>query len=131
MRYAQILYSLAEGVHPTTGEAMPDVLRNDPEIIRALFCGARALEKDESMPKRKNLPANAGKSWKQEEDEFLKQAYAGGMSTEAIAQKMGRSRIAIEMRVEKYIDIARAPDTETKKKALNDAWERIRSNEGK
>ncbi len=131
MRYAQILYALAEGVHPATGETMPDILRNDPEIARALFYGAQALDKDESAPRRKNLPANAGKAWKQEEDEFLKQAYAEGMSMEVIARKMGRSRLAIEMRVQKRIDMARAPDAAAKKKALNEAWEQIRSDEGK
>lgn len=42
--YSAILYSLAEGIHPVTGDALPDGLIDQPDVIRALYAGARMLE---------------------------------------------------------------------------------------
>jgi hypothetical protein len=42
--YSAILYSLAEGIHPVTGDPLPDGLIDQPDIIRALYAGARKLE---------------------------------------------------------------------------------------
>lgn len=42
--YSAILYALAEGIHPVTGDFLPDCLIDQPDVIRALFAGARALE---------------------------------------------------------------------------------------
>ena len=41
----QIIDTLAQGVHPVTGEVMPDDSRyNAPPVIRALVAASRALE---------------------------------------------------------------------------------------
>lgn len=42
--YSAILYSLAEGIHPVTGDTLPDGLIDQPKVIRALYAGARMLE---------------------------------------------------------------------------------------
>lgn len=42
--YSAILYSLAEGIHPVTGDTLPDGLIDQSDVIRALFAGARMLE---------------------------------------------------------------------------------------
>jgi hypothetical protein len=42
--YAAILYALAEGIHPVTGDLLPEGLIDRPDVIRALYAGARMLE---------------------------------------------------------------------------------------
>src|SRR5688572_29247072 len=73
----QIIDTLARGIHPDTGEAMPpDSPYNAPAVIRALHVVSRALETPAETtaggPRpRPAAPANAGKPWAPEDDAVL------------------------------------------------------------
>jgi hypothetical protein len=104
----RILKTLADGIDPGTGEALPAASAyQHPDAVRALFVAIRALEAPETAPKR-SAPAsrtgtgNSGKPWAKEEDEQLLAAFDGGQPVEAIAQVHGRSKIAIEARLAKF-----------------------------
>lgn len=107
----QIIDTLAQGIHPVTGEAMPeDSPYNAPPVIRALFAVSRALDAQESMalehpitralaPKRKETPPNAGKAWSRLEDTALERAFDAGIAMKQVAQELGRTPYAIEQRL--------------------------------
>jgi hypothetical protein len=100
----QIIDTLAQGIHPITGEVMPeDSPYCAPPVIRALFAVSQALGGAEpSAPKpRRELPANAGKAWLQEEDDKLEAAFAAGIDLKQIAEQLGRTTFAIEARLVK------------------------------
>ena len=74
----QIIDTLAQGIHPITGEAMPeDSPYNAPPVIRALFAVSQALQGKPARVRR-GLPPNAGKPWAPEDDAKLETAFAGG-----------------------------------------------------
>ncbi len=57
----QIIDTLARGIHPVTGEAMPeDSPYNAPPVIRALFAVSQALD-GKPQRERREPPPNAGK----------------------------------------------------------------------
>jgi hypothetical protein len=97
----QIIDTLAQGIHPVTGEAMPaDSPYNEPPVIRALFAVSRALSGKPPSAARK-LPANAGKPWDPEEDARLDAAFAGGAELKQLAGDFGRTPFAVESRLVK------------------------------
>src|SRR5215213_146990 len=73
----QIIDTLAQGIHPVTGEAMPeDSPYNAPAVIRALFAVSQALDGNAPPPPkpirvRAAPPVNAGKPWAEEDDALL------------------------------------------------------------
>jgi len=97
-----IVKTLAQGVHPTTGEAFPtDSPYNDPEVIRALF-SILEFVKFAKKPKRsiddrrqQNIelgrPANSGLPWSEADRETVRSDFREGMSVEKLAAKLGRS----------------------------------------
>jgi hypothetical protein len=103
----QILDTLAQGIHPITGEAMPDDSPyNAPPVIRALHAVARALdqvapatEPVESPRSRRALPPNAGKPWSAQEDAALETAFDAGIAVKQVAQELGRTPFAVEQRL--------------------------------
>ena len=100
----QIIATLAQGIHPVTGEAMPeDSPYNAPPVIRALHVVARALEGDaaEAEPPRPRPapPANAGKRWSPQEDSALEIAFDAGIPIRQVAQELGRTAFAVEQRL--------------------------------
>lgn len=102
----QIIDTLAQGVHPVTGELMPeDSPYNAPPVIRALFAVSRALDEKPdaaaSEPRPRTLPPNAGKPWASTDDEQLAQRYVEGMDLRPLAQELGRTRFAVESRLVK------------------------------
>jgi hypothetical protein len=105
----QIIDTLAQGVHPVTGEAMPeDSPYNAPPVIRALIAVSQALV--QPPPKaRREAPANAGKAWLAEEDQKLEAAFASGADLKALAADMGRSAFSLESRLVKLGKIAPRP----------------------
>lgn len=101
----QIIDTLAQGIHPVTGEVMPeDSPYNAPPVIRALFAVSQALDgaPNDAMPRpRKELPPNAGKAWLPQEDGKLETAFAAGVDVKQIADELGRTTWAIEARLVK------------------------------
>jgi len=105
-----IVSTLANGVNPLTGEVFAsDSPYQSPEIVRALFVAARALEKG-SLPassaskevrvRTPGLP-NVGKPWSAEEDERLVAEFAKGRSPRELAASHGRTLAGVEARLEK------------------------------
>jgi hypothetical protein len=96
-----IIDTLAQGIHPVTGEVMPaDGPYNDPAVLRALFAVSRALDAKPASAKR--LPApNAGKPWAAEDDARLDAAFASGADLKPLALEMGRTPFALESRLVK------------------------------
>jgi len=111
----QIIDTLAQGIHPITGEAMPDDSPyNAPPVIRALHAVSRALETTPSAaaaepPRRRAQPPNAGKAWTAEEDAALETAFDAGMPLKQVAQELGRTAFAVEQRLVKLGKVAAAP----------------------
>ena len=99
----QIIDTLAQGVHPVTGEAMPeDSPYNAPPVIRALFAVSLALDGAAPVVRtRKPAPPNAGKAWAAQEDVKLAAAFDANPDLKQLAQEMGRTRIAVEARLVK------------------------------
>src|SRR3954462_4469295 len=109
----QIIDTLAQGIHPITGEAMPDDSPyNAPPVIRALHVVSRALEgaavagaPEPARPKRSAAP-NAGKAWSAQEDAALETAFDAGISLKQVAQELGRTPFAVEQRLVRLGKIA-------------------------
>ena len=96
-----IIDTLAQGIHPVTGEVMPaDSPYNEPPVIRALFAVSGALEGKEGGARR-HAPPNTGKPWSAEEDAKLNAAFAAGADLKPLAQELGRSAFALEARLVK------------------------------
>ena len=108
----QIIDTLAQGIHPITGEAMPeDSPYNAPPVIRALHAVARALEGGGVPPTdaprdRRTLPPNAGKPWSAQEDAALATAFDAGIPMKQVAQELGRTQFAVEQRLIKIGKVA-------------------------
>lgn len=106
----QIIDTLAQGIHPVTGEAMPeDSPYNAPAVIRALHAVSRALDKrDPPAPPRRRAepPVNAGKRWSPQEDAALDVAFDAGIAIKQVAQELGRTAFAVEQRLVKLGKIA-------------------------
>jgi hypothetical protein len=111
----QIIDTLAQGIHPVTGEAMPDDSPyNAPPVIRALHAVSRALDGTASPPagaaeaprSRRVLPPNAGKPWTGQEDSALEIAFDAGIPLKQMAQELGRTPYAVEQRLVKLGKLA-------------------------
>ena len=107
----QIIDTLAQGIHPVTGEAMPDDSPyNAPPVIRALHTVARALEgappaAAEEAPRSRRVP-NAGKAWTAADDAALETAFDAGIPVKQVAEELGRTAFAVEQRLIKIGKVA-------------------------
>ncbi|HEX2547608.1 MAG TPA: hypothetical protein VHL79_22180 [Ramlibacter sp.] len=102
----QIIDTLAQGIHPVTGEAMPeDSPYNAPPVIRALHAVTRALDGMTALPDdaprstRRSVPPNAGKAWSAQEDAALETAFDAGIALKQVAQELGRTQFAVQQRL--------------------------------
>jgi len=97
-----IVKTLAQGVHPTTGEVFPpESPYNDPEVIRALFSvlevvkHVRQPRKSLDERRRENVevgrPMNSGLPWTEEDRAAVKTGFQEGMTIEKLAATLGRS----------------------------------------
>lgn len=107
----QILDTLAQGIHPVTGEAMAeDSPYNAPPVIRALHTVCRALEAGVATPEpvrgRRPQPPNAGKAWSAQEDAALETAFDVGIAMKQVAGELGRTQFAVEQRLIKLGKVA-------------------------
>ena len=114
----QIIETLAQGIHPVTGEAMPDDSPyNAPPVIRALHAVSLALQPAaarsaaEGAPARARpaAPANAGKPWSEEDDALLESSFIAGDELKVLAEKLGRTRFGVEQRLIKLGKLPPAP----------------------
>lgn len=98
----QIIDTLSQGIHPVTGEVMPDDSPyNAPPVIRALFTVSQALALGPAGRPPRELPPNAGKAWEPAEDARLDAAFAQGVEVKQLAQELGRTPWAVESRLVK------------------------------
>jgi hypothetical protein len=112
----QIIDTLAQGIHPVTGEAMAeDSPYNAPPVIRALFAVSQALEGQAPAPaqaegakparaakparERPAQPVNAGKPWSADDDAQLEAGFDQGDDAKVLADRLGRTRFGIEQRL--------------------------------
>jgi len=110
-----VLQALIQGVDPDTGsELPPDTVLNRPDVLRALLTGLAALDTVQARAlRRAQLPASVGKSWTEEEELQLKEAYQKQhMPVPDIAVKQGRTVRAIEARLER-LGLLRAEERTT------------------
>jgi hypothetical protein len=97
-----IVKTLAQGIHPTTGEAFPaESPYNDPDVTRALFSilefvkQAKKPRKSVDERRKQNLefgrPVNSGLPWSDEDRLVVRSGFREGMTVEKLAAKLGRS----------------------------------------
>lgn len=98
----RILQTLAQGIHPLTGEELPTgTVLQEVEIMQALTAGVAALEQTAARAHRRaRLPPNSGRPWSTAEEETLFAAFRAGDSLQVIATRHARTLRAIEDRLE-------------------------------
>lgn len=103
-----IVRTLADGRDPQSGTQLPkESVFHQPEVIRALFAAAAALEQVASKP-----PA-AGGAWPSEEEQKLIERFDAGISPADIAQAHGRTKGAIISRLVKLGKISKGEEPPT------------------
>ena len=102
-RAQHILQSLIQGVDPVTGEELPPgSITSSADVLRAMLAGKTALEALAAREmRRKMLPDNVGRSWSDEEQATMVAAFKSGDPLPDIAARHGRTRRAIEARLER------------------------------
>ena len=108
-----IVRKLANGVHPETGEMVTsDSMYQHPQAVRALHCAIVALEfRQERERTRRFLPANAGKTWSDQEDAQICDELRHGINFERIAKAHNRTVGSIIARLVRLGKISAAPPT--------------------
>jgi molybdopterin-guanine dinucleotide biosynthesis protein A len=104
----KILNSLANGVHPVTGEIFAaDSPYQHPDVVRALFQAVRSIDGTAATAEQKKASSTFVR-WTQEEEERLITGFDAGKSTAELAQLHDRSGAAIEARLLKLgkIDVS-------------------------
>lgn len=99
-----VVRSLANGVDPETGEVFPvESPYQRPQIVRALYEAAAALERMERFERRKaSMPPKTGEPWSEDEDRKLLSAFDAGRSLQEIASSHERTMGAVRARLLKY-----------------------------
>ena len=103
----RILQSLANGVHPGTGEQFPaDSPYQHADIVRALFESIRTIQGAPAhaavqTQRSGSAPGNTGIRWTRDEEEQLASAFDAGKTVDEIVRRHNRSRAAIEARLVK------------------------------
>jgi hypothetical protein len=101
-----IVKTLAQGVHPSTGEVFPpESPYNDPEVIRALFSILEFVKQSKTPRKsieerrQQNLdigrPRNSGLPWTEEDRAIVRSGFQEGKTIEKLAAELDRSTSAI------------------------------------
>ena len=103
-----VVRSLANGIDPETGEVFPaQSVYQRPQIVRALYEAASALERAERFERRKTeLPAKAGQPWTEDEDRKLLAAFDSGRGLQDLAATHERTITGVRARLIKYGRIA-------------------------
>lgn len=102
-----IIDTLASGVDPATGELLSDDSPvNQPQVIRALFMASQALQAATGGAINERVRIHerdmAGKTWSEEEDKRLLEAFDAGKSPRELAVLHRRKVGGIESRLVKH-----------------------------
>jgi hypothetical protein len=99
-----VVRSLANGVDPETGEVFPpESAYQRPQVVRALYEAAGALERIERFERRRNqMPPKTGEPWSEEEDRKLLAAFDAGRALQELAAAHERTMGAVRARLLKY-----------------------------
>ena len=99
----EILLSLVQGLDPTTGRNLPSGgTLHHADILRALLAGASSLATEIARENRRaKVPSNSRATWSSQEESTLMAAFHAGDALATIAESLGRSLRAVEMRLEK------------------------------
>src|ERR671932_134335 len=99
-----IVRSLANGVDPESGEIFPaESAYQRPQIVRALYEAAAALEQQERYQRRRaQMPAKTGEPWTEDEDRKLLAAFDAGRALQELAAAHERTMAAVKARLLKY-----------------------------
>ena len=99
-----VVRALAEGRDPASGAPLARArVFQQPQVIRALFTAATALEHAASKPA-------AGGAWSSEEERKLVEQFDAGVSPADIAHEHGRTRGAIVSRLVKLGKITKSDE---------------------
>jgi hypothetical protein len=103
----QIIDTLAQGIHPVTGEVMPeDSPYNAPPVIRGPVRRVAGAGDQAARALGLRAPMLA-KPWAgRGRDEKLSQSYAAGRYAERLANELGRTPFAVEARLVKLGKLA-------------------------
>ena len=100
-----VLESLANGVDPATGTAIPHDLFQSPDTVRALFAASNLLKLPDGAAAEKSRKPGAltaaGTPWTEEEEALLCHEYDAGTPIGRIAVQHGRTSGAITLRLVK------------------------------
>ena len=99
-----VVRSLANGVDPESGEVFPpESAYQRPQIVRALYEAATALERIERFERRKaQMPAKTGEPWSEDEDRKLLASFDAGRALQELATAHERTMGAVRARLLKY-----------------------------
>lgn len=99
-----VVRSLANGVDPASGEVFPaESAYQRPDVVRALYEAASALERQERYDRRKaEMPVKTGEPWTEEEDRKLLAAFDAGRALQELAAAHERTLGAVRARLLKY-----------------------------
>ena len=109
----QMIESVANGIHPETGEGFPqDSPYNSPGIIRALFTCTQHIthslprikktaDQKQAENKIKGLPKNAGLPWTKEMKTQLAELFKAGENPTNLARILERTQYAIVLELKK------------------------------
>jgi hypothetical protein len=100
----EVVRSLANGVDPENGEVFPpESAYQRPQVVRALYEAAAALERIERFERRRaQMPAKTGEPWSEEEDRKLLAAFDAGRALQELATAHERTMGAVRARLLKY-----------------------------
>jgi len=99
-----VVRSLANGVDPESGEVFPpESAYQRPQVVRALYEAAAALERIERFERRKaQMPQKTGEPWSEDEDRKLLAAFDAGRALQELAATHERTMGAVRARLLKY-----------------------------
>src|ERR1041385_3508358 len=99
-----VVRSLANGVEPESGEVFPpESAYQRPQVVRALYEAASALERIERFERRKSqLPQNTGGPCTEDEARKLLAAFDAGRALQELAAAHERRMGAVRARLLKY-----------------------------
>lgn len=99
-----LVRSLANGVDPESGEVFaPESPYQRPQVVRALYEAATALERIERFERRRSqMPQKTGAPWTEEEDRRLLAGFDAGRALQELAAAHERTMGAVRARLLKY-----------------------------